>query len=421
MKRLKVLISAFALSPFCGSERGVGWNIVTRLAKYHDVTVLYGDVASHQPNRNDMERWLAENGSIEGLRFEYVEVGGFGSFFERLSGFRPLVFLHYFAYRCWQHRAYQRATELLALQPYDLAHLLTYVSYREPGYLWKLDVPFFWGPINGADNIPWAYFGGFSLNGKVRYAFRNMINSVQRYGSGTVRRAARMAVKIWAVTDEDCRMVSEHWNVSVERESETGINADTQLATLCSYCPTRSLHMVWSGVLEDRKALPLLLSAMALLKEKRVHLTVLGDGPERGRWRKLADELGLSQLIDWRGRLPLADAQRAMTEADLFVFTSVKEASSTVVMEALACGLPVICHDACGMKHVVNDSCGIRIPLLSPEVSVEKFAEAIRRILESPELVRELSEGALKRGRKFSWDEKVHYLAKSYSDVLSKK
>ena len=67
-----------------------------------------------------------------------------------------------------------------------------------------------------------------------------------------------------------------------------------------------------------------------------------------------------------------------MRDADVFVFTSLQEGTSTVVMEALALGLPVICHDACGMGVAVNERCGIKVPMISPGLSQGGFAAAIR-------------------------------------------
>jgi glycosyltransferase involved in cell wall biosynthesis len=147
-------------------------------------------------------------------------------------------------------------------------------------------------------------------------------------------------------------------------------------------------------------------------------LTVLGDGPERMRWEKLADKLGLNELVDWAGRLPLKEAQRKMAEADVFVLTSVKEGTPTVMMEALSCGLPVICHDACGMAPVIDQICGIKVPMVKPDRSAAGFGQAIQRFIDTPELVQELSVGALNCKECFSWANNVGRMAQVYEDLL---
>ena len=50
MKRLNVLINAVLCNPYGGSESATGWNIVTRIAQHHNVTVITGDLARAQPN-----------------------------------------------------------------------------------------------------------------------------------------------------------------------------------------------------------------------------------------------------------------------------------------------------------------------------------------------------------------------------------
>lgn len=55
-----------------------------------------------------------------------------------------------------------------------------------------------------------------------------------------------------------------------------------------------------------------------------------------------------------------------MANADLFFFTSVSEDTSTVVLEAVSCNLPVLCFDTCGMGYVINDKVGIKISLSNP-------------------------------------------------------
>ena len=88
------------------------------------------------------------------------------------------------------------------------------------------------------------------------------------------------------------------------------------------------------------------------------------------------------------------DALRVIIDlAAAFVFTSLQEATSTVVPEALSLGLPVICHDVCGMEVAVTPECGIKIPLLDPATSIRGFVEAILKLSHPMELER-LSAGS---------------------------
>ncbi len=104
-----------------------------------------------------------------------------------------------------------------------------------------------------------------------------------------------------------------------------------------------------------------------------------------------------------------------MRESDVFLFTSLQEGTSTVVMEALSLGLPVICHDACGMSVAVTETSGIKIRMISREKSITDFATAIRSLISNPTQIQSLSAAALHRAQELSWDGKVRQIAEIYN------
>ena len=73
-----------------------------------------------------------------------------------------------------------------------------------------------------------------------------------------------------------------------------------------------------------------------------VRLGIGGDGPERGRLHELAGSLAIAEQVDWLGALDRDGVRQAMCEADAFVLPSRLETFGVVVIEALACGLPVV-------------------------------------------------------------------------------
>src|SRR6187401_2067037 len=106
MKRRRVLISAIAVSPYHGSEAGIGWNIGTRVAKYHDVTRM-SMAGEPYPHRERIEKFFRENGPIPGLTMLYVEPTKLYRFLDRPGGSLLKPFF-YFGYASWQRAAYQQ-------------------------------------------------------------------------------------------------------------------------------------------------------------------------------------------------------------------------------------------------------------------------------------------------------------------------
>ena len=133
----------------------------------------------------------------------------------------------------------------------------------------------------------------------------------------------------------------------------------------------------------------------------------------------MAAELGVMDKITWHGWLDRQKGLQIMRNADVFVFTSLREGTSTVVNEAVALGLPVICMDVCGMADVVDDSCGIKIILEAPGAMIDNLAMALEKLYKDPALLERLSAGALVRSKGFSWEVKVPQIADLYEKAIA--
>ena len=300
--------------------------------------------------------------------------------------------------------------------PFAIVHQLNITGYREPGDLWRLPTPFVWGPVDGAANLAWSYFPLLSLDDKAFYAFRNLGNALQKRLLWRSRKAARRARHIWAIGDKNTEMVRYHWGRDAESVIENGAKAVTRSAR--SYDGLRPLRIVWNGTHIGRKALPILLHAMSGIEDNhRCELTVLGEGPATAEWKRLAKRLGLEARVRWTGQLSHRDVLTELGAADVLAHTSLLEATSAAVLEALTNGVPVICHDACGMGVAITSDCGIKVPLRNPADSIAGFHHAIWRLCADIGLVERLSAGAITRARELSWDSMADRIAQRYIAV----
>lgn len=418
--RLNILISAFYCSPYQGGEAAVGWNVVTCLAKHHNVTVIYGDLSDEQPMLHDLTRYQEKCELPNSLRFVHVPARGLTRFFHRLHVLPFFWFCYYEAYRRWQIDAFHKAKQLHKTQPFDLAHQLTIISYREPGYLWKLGIPFFWGPINGAAMIPWSFIRNMQFSGAYRHLTRNLMNWFQMHLPSRSSKAARLASKVWTVTAEDQLMVNRIWRGDADTMIETGTITSTN-ARVRRRAEHEPLRIIWCGFIEARKALHLLLESLAKLNhDSSWSLTVVGEGPERESMQALANQFGLQSKISWTGRVSHESVQDLMSNAHLLVHSSLKEGTPHVVLEAISNGLPVICHDCCGMGTAVTSDCGIKVPMKDPCTSIRGFTKALNEIICDPERLSVLSLGALQRAGELSWESKVKRYIQCYNDVISR-
>lgn len=418
MSQKHILLSCFYFSPFRGSEAGVGWRIANGLAKTHKVTVLCGDFSDSGITAGDMARFRRENGTLApGLEVHEIRADRMALIFHRLHGLPGMWFLYYLAYERWQRQALALAKKLHDATPFDLAHHVNIIGFREPGYLWKLGIPWFWGPIAGASMIPWSFLPMMSRSEQFRWGSRNLMNHWQMRHSPRCLQAARQASHIWGVTPEDCTMVRNLWKCPVEPMLETGTAPLPAILPKC-YSEGSVLKLVWSGLFQGRKALPLLIAALVRLRSRNWELHILGDGPEKSKWQNSAASNGLSPHIHWHGMISRDEALKVMGDSHVFIHTSIKEGTPHVVLEALAMGLPVICHDSCGMGTAVNEQCGLKVPFLNPETSTNGFAMALNSLFENPGLITVLSEGAIRRAKELSWDSIIMNISERYESNL---
>lgn len=171
------------------------------------------------------------------------------------------------------------------------------------------------------------------------------------------------------------------------------------------------MKVAWSGQFTRGKALQIL--EEAAVECPNVHLNILGDGKLNKKYHKLAKNLGVDQFITWHGWVEKSKAEAVVAESDIFVITSLRDLTSTVLLEALSKGKPVVCLDHCGFSDVVDETCGIKIPVGKPRDVVKGFAEAICR-LKDPKLRARLSKGALEKARQYLWSEKAKTMKRIY-------
>ncbi|MBI5641484.1 MAG: glycosyltransferase family 4 protein [Nitrospirae bacterium] len=397
-KRLKIIISAYACNPYEGSEKSVGWGWVSAIARYHDLWVL-----TEELNKPDIEQKVREDpASVKNINFIFLPRRRW-FWLEKIC---PPAYL--WTYRLWQRYAYEVATQLHKEIRFDLAHQLTYVGFRVPGYLWKIDIPFVWGPIGGLENTPWQFLPVLGLKGALYYAARNIINSLQKRFLMMPKRAFKRASGgIIAATEGIKREILEWYELESEIICEVGPPA-TIAGKHSSRISGEPLLITWSGLHLPGKALPLLLKALSRLSwEIRWQLDILGNGACTRKWQRQSIKLGIDSRCRWHGWLPRDKAMKVVKESHVFVITSLKDLTSTVLLEALSLGVPVICPDHCGFKNVVTEHCGIKVPVENPFQLVSDLACAIKFFAENEDKRCLLAKGALTRIRDFSWAKKA--------------
>ena len=126
-------------------------------------------------------------------------------------------------------------------------------------------------------------------------------------------------------------------------------------------------------------------------------LLVLGEGPERRALEALAHSLGITDRVSFPGWM--SEPGESLSNADLFVICSRYEGFPNALLEAMACGLPVISTDCLGSREIVtHDLNGVLVPVDSPD----SLTEAMSKLMADDALRRRLADAALATSAHFS-------------------
>jgi len=354
---MRILITAYACDPAMGSESGTGWRITSGVARHHEVHVI---TRSH--GRRAIEAALKEDPTIR-LRAHYLRP------FE-ISKLK----LGWIAYYLWQLRAALLARRLNRKFRFDLCHALNYASWRVPPFLWLLRIPFIWGPFGGGQNTPSGFSATLGVTGCIEDGARGLSQWASRFDP-LIRLAMNRASRLICINSDTQRLVPPRMRSKVLRMFDVGV----EIPQLSTRPDSDEITILWVGRIIPWKGLPLLIEAMALLPQHvRARAVVFGAGYDRGRCERLAKRVVPGKII-FHGEMPPERRLTMFEGADIFVFTSLHETSGTVVLEAMAAGLPVIMLD-CGGNSEIADGRAIKVQVSDPKRVPRDIASEISKL-----------------------------------------
>jgi glycosyltransferase involved in cell wall biosynthesis len=174
--------------------------------------------------------------------------------------------------------------------------------------------------------------------------------------------------------------------------------------------------LLTAGVLKWQKGIDVLLEAFARFSKKhpRYKLRIVGEGPCKKEFLELCRSLGISEKVEWPGMVSHEELLKDYRRAEIFVLASVSEGFPKVLVEAMACGLPVVCTDVGSCAEIVKDA-GV---VVAPK-SAEELLRGLERIADDEESWGILSRRAEARARIYSWDSSARAVDAVLSELFS--
>jgi glycosyltransferase involved in cell wall biosynthesis len=165
--------------------------------------------------------------------------------------------------------------------------------------------------------------------------------------------------------------------------------------------------IVFLGRLQKYKGVQIALRALPAIRAavNGARLVVVGDGPYRSALESMSRRMGLAGCVEFRGRVSAAEKVALLRRASVVVNPSPKEGWGLTVVEAAACGTPVVASRSPGLVDSVRDG---ETGFLVPHGNTGALAARVVEILRDPALRARLSAGAIQWAARFSWEQAAH-------------
>jgi glycosyltransferase involved in cell wall biosynthesis len=301
----------------------------------------------------------------------------------------------------------------------DVVHQPISVSPVIPSPLTRLGAPVVMGPLDGGMHLPPAFRGRdsrlYALTKSVRPAVASALNTIlsgRRKAEAVLvanertRMLLPQMVRNQAIEVCDIGVVLSSWP-SAEPRSSRSTAAD------------RQVRFLFAGRLVGWKGVDILLDAFAhVTTQVPAQLEIIGDGPERARLQAQAARLEVADNVSFRGWLEPQDCASRMRACDVFVSASLQEAGGIAVLEAMACGRPVIASAWGGHLATVGDTAGILVGVSSRPGLVRGLADAMIRLASDEDLRARLGAAGRRRVEaRYDWDVLIEAVLGIYDQV----
>ena len=414
---MNILVLTNAISPYRGSECAVGWNYIKHMSTSgHRLYVIFG---GSKNEKNDIDKYLSIN-KLDNVTFvyagnhqEHVDWEGH----PRLSQIKVIT-----AYKEWMGKVYELALKIIREKDIDLVHYLNPIGFKEPGYLWRIDKPYMWGPLQGVENFPLSLYPILGKRGLIEAVARRLILNYKFLFDSRVRKAFKstdLLVAATPKTQRDLKRFYKRDSVYLPENAIERIEVDSPV----TYNKGECLNIISVGTLCDRKGHILQLKTAEMLLcsgYNNFKWTIVGSGYKEASLKNYSSTHGLDGNVEFTGQVSRNEVQELFKSAHLNVITSLSEATTTVLWESMSKGIPTMTLDHCGMGGVLSSTDSFKIRVRSVSCVVNDMADCIINIFETPSIIEEKSNNTLLTAQRNTWNERIGVIENLYKECIKR-
>ncbi len=407
---MKILLSAYECEPNRGREQGRGWNCALELAKLgHRVWVL-----TPSKNRVHIAPVLAEQ-TVENLTFVYLDDS---DLIRRYVANKTGTILRYFL---WQWKVLGIAQALDREHDFDLVHHVTMGSLTGGSWLWRLKKPFVFGPAGGGQIAPPA-FKQYFYGAWWTEAWRSLLVKHVIPFNPLSRETFSHTQLVLAANRDTIALAHRMGASRAELFFDAGLPDNYFPPQPPRRSPSDTLRLFWVARMFPRKALRLALEAVAgLARSVPVTLTIAGGGTQQRELPGWIRDLGLEDRVKYLGFLSWDEVKAEYLEQDVMLFTSLRDTGGAQLLEAMALGLPIIALDHHGAGDHIPDRAGIKVPVTSPDETVQALTQAITYLYHHADERIAMGWVGFEYAKTQTWPKKVRKISQFYSELMAQR
>lgn len=416
---MKVLLIAEQANPEWVSVPLVGWSFCNSIRK-----VVPAHIVTHVRNRDAFLR----QGLVEGTDFTAIDSESVSRPLYRLAtllrggdnkGWTTVTALQSLAYYAFENELWKVFKQRLKAGEFSLVHRVTPLSPTSPSILSrrcaKIGVRFMLGPLNGG--LPWP--PGFEHRRLSEREWLSYIRGIYRLLPG-IASSKRYASAILVGSKATAEQIPSCYRDKTLYMPENGIDP-TRFKRVRARTATAPIRGVFVGRLVQYKCPDILLKAAAPhVRDGKLTLTIVGDGPMRKDLEAMSRDAAIEQGVTFAGWLDHHRVQDTLAESDFLALPSIREFGGGVVLEAMACGIAPIIADYGGPSELVTQETGFKIAFSDEHTLTENLSSLLGRLIESPSVLDGVGAKARERVlEEFVWDRKAERIREIYTKVIA--
>jgi len=416
--RPRVLVIAEAANPDWVSVPLVGWSLAHALRDVADVHLV-----TQIRNREAILR----AGYEEGKDFTAIDTEALAAPLNRLAGalrmgsgkgWTMVTAIAALSYPYFERLVWKQFGPSIRDGSYDIVHRVTPLTPTTVSPLArkcsKAGVPFILGPLNGG--VPWPR--GFDAERRREKEWLSYVRDAYRLLPGR-RSMYRNTAAILTGSRHTQSEVPEVFRDKTVWLPENAIDP-TRFNRAAAPYESGPLRAVFIGRLVPYKGVDMLLAAAApFLRDGRMHLDIIGDGPARTALEAQGQRDGTGSAVTFHGNVEHKRVQDIAATCHVLTFPSVREFGGGVVLEAMALGIVPVVVDYAGPGELVTPRTGFKIPIGTRDQIIKGLGDQLAGIVENPDVLAPLATNARQEALEhYTWSAKARKIAAVYDRVL---